>query len=111
MTSLSAEHRHVDRGARASSSRECGVDTQRELLDLRLDLRLALRSRGERRGMSQSALSMRLGISVSHLNGILKGRARPGAALTRRIRDFVVADQKPAPFSVQVPLGRSANTP
>jgi transcriptional regulator with XRE-family HTH domain len=42
---------------------------------------------GEQRRISQSALAMRVGVSASHLNRVLRGRARPSPALLRRLRD------------------------
>ena len=44
-----------------------------------------LRSWCEERGTSQSALAMEIGVSVSHLNQVINGRARPSAELARRI--------------------------
>jgi transcriptional regulator with XRE-family HTH domain len=41
---------------------------------------------GEQRRISQSALAMRVGVSASHLNRVLRGRARPSPALLRRLR-------------------------
>jgi transcriptional regulator with XRE-family HTH domain len=78
------------------------VDAQEDLSVLKL----ALRSWCERRGRSQSALSMKLGISVSHLNAILSGRAQPGAALIQKIYAFLAAHQKPTPLVVELPLER-----
>jgi transcriptional regulator with XRE-family HTH domain len=45
----------------------------------------ALRSWCERHGASQSTLAMRLKISATHLNSILRGRTEPGPELNRRI--------------------------
>ena len=67
---------------------------------------LALRSWCERRGVSQSALSMKLGISVSHLNAILSGRSRPGAALIQKMSSFLIAQQKPLLPAVVFPITR-----
>lgn len=39
----------------------------------------------EAHGLSQAALAMKLGVSTSHLNQIIRGRARPGIGLFRRI--------------------------
>jgi len=44
-----------------------------------------LRSWCEERGVSQSSLAMEIGVSVSHLNQVINGRARPSAELTQRI--------------------------
>lgn len=44
-----------------------------------------LRAWCEERGTSQSALAMEIGVSVSHLNQVINGRARPSAELARRI--------------------------
>src|SRR5579871_4061426 len=48
------------------------------------DLSAAMRAWCARR-VSQSALAMRVGISASHLNQIVHGRARPSLELARRI--------------------------
>lgn len=50
-------------------------------------LRLAaeLKQWCEVRRLSQAALAMKLGVSTSHLNQIIRGRARPGVALFQRI--------------------------
>jgi len=49
-----------------------------------------------KRGVSQSALAMKLGISASHLNGIINGRAQPGAGLAQKISDHLHADEQKA---------------
>ncbi|GEM_PF-4427895 len=49
------------------------------------DLAAAMRAWCARRGVSQSALAMRVGISASHLNQIVHGRARPSLELAQRI--------------------------
>lgn len=55
-----------------------------------------LRQWCEDHGLSQSALAMRLGVSTSHLNQIIRGRARPSVALLRRIM-VVLHGPKPQP--------------
>ncbi len=49
-----------------------------------------------KRGVSQSALAMKLGISASHLNSIINGRAQPGAELAQKILDYLRADEQKA---------------
>lgn len=48
-----------------------------------------LRSWCEERGVSQSSLAMEIGVSVSHLNQVINGRARPSAELTQRIAEVL----------------------
>jgi transcriptional regulator with XRE-family HTH domain len=40
-------------------------------------------------GVSRSAIAMEAGVSASHLNQIINGRARPSDALLRRIADVL----------------------
>jgi transcriptional regulator with XRE-family HTH domain len=44
-----------------------------------------LRSWCAEHGVSQSSVAMEIGVSVSHLNQVINGRARPSADLTRRM--------------------------
>ena len=48
-----------------------------------------LRSWCEVCGVSQSSLAGEIGVSVSHLNQVLNGRARPSVGLTRRIAEVL----------------------
>ena len=48
-----------------------------------------LRSWCEESGASQSSLAMEIGVSVSHLNQVINGRARPSARLIRRIAEVL----------------------
>jgi len=40
-------------------------------------------------GVSRSAIAMEAGVSASHLNQIINGRARPSAALLQRIAEVL----------------------
>jgi len=47
----------------------------------------------QEKGLSQSALAMKVGVSASHLNQIINGRARPSSDLIRRILDVLRSER------------------
>lgn len=52
-------------------------------------LRTSVRAWCAQQRVSQSALAMRVGISASHLNQIIRGRSRPSPELAQRIRVLI----------------------
>jgi transcriptional regulator with XRE-family HTH domain len=71
-------------------------------------LAMELKQWCEDRGVSQAALAMKLGISTSHLNQIIRGRARPSVALLRRI---MVVLHGPRPALPKGPRGAAPRQP
>lgn len=55
-------------------------------------LRAQLKEWCKEHGLSQSSLAMKVGVSSSHLNQIINGRARPSPALLRRLLDVLSSE-------------------
>jgi DNA-binding XRE family transcriptional regulator len=62
----------------------------------------------KQRGLSQSALAMKVGVSTSHLNQIINGRARPSAALLQRILEVLNAPRPSPKGTPPAPVGNAA---
>lgn len=62
----------------------------------------------KQRRISQSALAMKVGVSTSHMNQIINGRARPSAALLQRILEVLNAPRPLGRIRAEAKEGSSA---